>query len=97
MSSSMPSEEKAKKNTQATASLVMGIISILTPFLQGICVPQVAGILAIIAGISGLQFASKSEGQGRSLAIGGLVVGSIGLLISIVSFILSVMRGMQGG
>ena len=97
MSSSMPSEEKAKKNTQATASLVMGIISILTPFLQGICVPQVAGILAIIAGIRGIQFASKSEGQGRSLAIGGLVVGSIGLLISIVSFILSVMRGMQGG
>jgi uncharacterized membrane protein HdeD (DUF308 family) len=99
MSSSIPSESegKAKKNTQATASLILGIISILTPFLQGICIPQLAGIFAIIAGIRGIQFASKSDGQGRSLAIGGLVVGGIGLLISIVLFILSFMRGMQGG
>jgi uncharacterized membrane protein HdeD (DUF308 family) len=99
MSTSTPSESegKAKKNTQATAGLILGIISFLTPFLQGICVPQLAGILAIIAGIMGIQFASKSDGQGRSLAIGGLVVGGIGLLISIVLFALSVQRGIQGG
>jgi uncharacterized membrane protein HdeD (DUF308 family) len=97
MSTSTPSESegKTRQNTQAIASLILGIVSILTPFLQGICVPQVAGILAIIAGIRGLRVASKSDGQGRSLAIAGLVVGGIGLLISIILFTLSVLRGMQ--
>ena len=96
MSTLTEQENKPKRNSQAIASLVLGILAILTlPLFGGDCVPQVAGILAIIAGVRAMRALAQFNGQGRSLAIAGIVIGSLGLLVASVVFTLGFMRGAQ--
>jgi uncharacterized protein DUF4190 len=60
-------------NGMAIASLVLGIIGVLIPFL---------GVLALIFGGVGMSKANQGA-SGKGMAIAGLVLGIIGTLITI--------------
>ncbi len=66
-------------NTWAVASLVLGIVSIA----GGFCI-AVPPILAVVFGFIALRNNSNSGGQGggQGLAIAGLILGTIGLILT---------------
>ncbi len=71
-----------QKNGKATAALVLGIVSLI-----GICVP----IAGIICGIIAIVLASmaKKEGAVNGKQKAGLILGIIGIVISIVMWIVN--------
>ena len=66
----------------AIAALVLGILAVLT------CWTVVGGILlglvAIILGIVGWRRASRRVATGKGMAITGVVLGTVGLLLSVI-------------
>ena len=75
-----------QNQTLPTVSLVLGIFAILFTCCWG-GVPL--GAAALVTGYLGLKNSGENPLQfgGRGLAIGGIVTGAIGLLISIIFFI----------
>lgn len=71
-----------QSNGKATAALVLGIVSLI-----GICVP----IAGIICGIIAIVLASmaKKEGAVNGKQKAGLILGIIGIIISIVMWIVN--------
>lgn len=67
-----------QKNGKATAALVLGIISLI-----GICIP-IAGIIAII-----LAVMAKKEGSTDGKQKAGMILGIIGIVISIIMWIVN--------
>jgi len=66
---------------KATASLVLGIVAIVS-----LCVGLLFGIPAIILGILARKDIKRSQGRlsGDGMAIGGIVTGVIGALLSLL-------------
>lgn len=106
MSTSTEPQDKTKKNQQAIASLILGILSLafaLGNFAPGLlstlgCVGATAALLALLAGVLGLRAARKLDGQRRSLAITGMSLGGLGLIVFIAvmaSSVLSKQRQVQ--
>jgi len=81
-----PAQIQGQSQTLPTVSLVLGIFAIVFTCCYG-GIPL--GLAALVLGYLGLKNASENPMQfgGRGLAIGGIVTGVIGLLISIVFFI----------
>lgn len=71
---SAASSSAAKTSGKAIASIVLGVLSLVTCLLTG--------IPAIILGILGLSNISKSQGRitGQGLAVAGIVLGALGTL-----------------
>ena len=72
----------------AITALILGIISIIGGFF--LIGGYLFGIPAIIVGAIASSKAKKGRAQGRGLAIGGIVTGVIGLLISIAFTVVTV-------
>jgi hypothetical protein len=70
-------------NGPAVASLVVGIIALLTGFFP--FVGLVLGIIAIACAWLGFQRAAQTGGSGRGMAIAGLVLGIIGGLFGLLA------------
>ena len=71
-------ESSGSANLYSTASLVLGLVGLITP-----CFPVFAG-LAVIFGMVGIQRSDTAGGTGgRGMAISGLVLGLVGGLISV--------------
>jgi hypothetical protein len=70
-------------NGPAVASLVVGIIALLTGFFP--FVGLVLGIVAIGCAWMGLQRAAQTGGSGRGMAIAGLVLGIVGGLFGLLA------------
>jgi len=76
-------QEKARRNTQARTSLILGVTSVvlaLFSFAPGLlsnlgCVGAAAALLAFLAGVQGLRAARELDEQGRKLAIAGMAAG----------------------
>ena len=85
--------DKAEPTTSgmAIAALVLGVLSF--------CLTFVTGIPAIILGIISLTKINKSRGEstGQGLAIGGLVTGGIGTLISCLILPALLLPAVQAG
>jgi hypothetical protein len=64
----------------AIAALVLGILTF-------VCLGPIAGILAIIFGILGMKKAAEI-GNGRGMAIAGIVLGAVGTVVSIIVLII---------
>lgn len=79
-----------QSNGKATAALVLGIVSLL-----GICVP----ILGIILGIIAIVMAgmAKKEGYTEGKQKAGLILGIIGIVVSIVMWIVNIFILTSGG
>jgi hypothetical protein len=71
---------KAQKSGLAIASLVLGIVSFIP--LVGVLL----GILAIIFGIVSFSKIKKENLGGRGFAIAGIILGILGLLISVLVY-----------
>lgn len=80
-----------KKNGMATASLVLGIVSIVTGFFGWLGI--ICGILAIIFAIVAKNKikADPALAGSKGQANGGLIMGIIGLIIGVVIIILAIM------
>ena len=78
--------QQTRTNGKAIAALVLGILSIVVPYIG-----LIFGIIAIIlAAISFKEIRLRYE-QGRGLAIAGLVCGIIGTIIYAVIIVLVVL------
>lgn len=71
-----------QKNGKATAALVLGIISLI-----GICIP-IAGIICGIFAII-LAVMAKKEGSTDGKQKAGMILGIIGIVISIIMWIVN--------
>jgi hypothetical protein len=63
--------QNRKSNVPAIVSLVLGLLG---------CVPAITSLGAIVFGAIGIKTAKKINGNGKGMAIAGLILGMIGLL-----------------
>lgn len=78
------------KKTLAIVSLVLGIISLVCCMCPG--VPIISSIAAVIVGAISIN---KKQG-GKGMAIAGVILGSIGILMGIVSLVTFIMAISNG-
>lgn len=64
----------------AVASLVLGILGLLTSWLGG----GVLGLVAVILGIVALGKIKRGEAGGRGMALGGIITGILAMLVTIL-------------
>lgn len=83
--------DNTTNKTLAIVALVCGIASIVTGLLFGVLLPLVGfplsiilGIIAIIMGAVTLNKGKGKDWDGKGMALGGLVTGIIGPVISIL-------------
>ena len=88
---------QAKTSGKAIASLVLGIISLITLPLGGILF---LGIIGFFSGIVAIVFASLSfkeikrvQVRGRGMAIAGLVCGIVATALNVLAFVVSFIIG----
>lgn len=79
---------QAGRNGIATAALVTGIIGVILAWMPFLVV--VGFVLAVLALIFGIRGARGGRTTGRGKAVAGIVLGSIGLALSVVGVILSI-------
>jgi hypothetical protein len=77
----------AAGNGLAIAGMVCGIISIVTAFLIAL-VGLITGILALVFGFMGRNRAVQMGGAGQTQATAALVTGGIGVVLSIIAYII---------
>ncbi|MEU6622148.1 DUF4190 domain-containing protein [Streptomyces litmocidini] len=77
-----PGWPQAPSNGMGTTAMVLGIIAVAGFCLYGLGV--VLGILALIFGIIGMKKAGRGEATNRGMALAGVILGSIGILVSAV-------------
>ncbi|EXX85325.1 hypothetical protein BG53_08985 [Paenibacillus darwinianus] len=70
---SRPQPQPPKTNGKSIAALVLGILSIVIPYLG-----LIIGIIAIVFSSISLKEIKRSGEQGKGLAIAGLVCGIVG-------------------
>lgn len=74
-----------KKNNMAMASMIMGILSLV---LGCCCMGSIFGGLAVL-----FACLSRTEGKFDTKARAGLIMGIIGILLTIVIFIVTMLMG----
>lgn len=84
--------QTAPKNGLGIASLVVAIIGLLSVF-GGL----VLGIVAVILGVIGRGRAKRGEATNGGVAIAGIVLGVLGVIVSIVAIALTVMFAREVG
>lgn len=87
-----PAAVQGQNQTLPTVALVLGICSLLFACCYG-GIPL--GAAALVLGFVGLKNTNENPMQfgGRGLAIGGIVTGVIGLLISVGLFLIVIISG----
>jgi len=78
---------RGQNQTLPTVSLVLGIVSLPFIFCCNLNIPF--GIAALITGFIGMNNANKNpmEYGGKGLAMGGMIMGGISILITVVMII----------
>ncbi|KUI40344.1 DUF4190 domain-containing protein [Mycobacterium sp. GA-2829] len=85
-------QQSAPKNGLGIASLVVAIIGLLSVF-GGL----VLGIVAVILGVIGRGRAKRGEATNGGVAMAGIVLGVLGVIVSIVAIALTVMFAREVG
>ncbi|MBW4080557.1 DUF4190 domain-containing protein [Paenibacillus sp. S150] len=80
-----PPPPTARTNGKSIAALVLGILSVITPYIG-----LLFGIIAIILSAISLKEIRNRYEQGRGMAIAGLVCGIVGTIIYAVIIVLIV-------
>lgn len=88
-SQGMPFAPAVQPNNLATASVVLGFLSVLICFYGGLLGPVGLGL-----GIAGVNRA-RTTGVGRSAAVGGIVLSVLSILISIAALVFFVVLDQQ--
>ncbi|MFJ3824852.1 DUF4190 domain-containing protein [Streptomyces nodosus] len=77
-----PGAPVAPSDGMGTASLVLGIISVVGFCLCGASI--VPGVLAVIFGILGLRKARRGEATNGGVALAGIICGAVGMVLAVV-------------
>lgn len=77
----MPPVPAGRSNGLGTASLVLGILSLVTWFLF---IGGLFGIVAVILGFLGRGKAKRGEASNGAMALAGLVTGAVGILLTVL-------------
>ncbi|MFI1659518.1 DUF4190 domain-containing protein [Streptomyces sp. NPDC020472] len=77
-----PGWAQSPSNGMGTTAMVLGIIAVAGFCMYGLGV--ILGVLALIFGIIGMKKAARGEATNRGMALAGVVLGSIGILVSAV-------------
>ncbi|SEC37391.1 DUF4190 domain-containing protein [Streptomyces sp. TLI_105] len=77
-----PGWQQSPSNGMGTTAMVLGIIAVAGFCMYGLGV--ILGILALIFGIIGMKKAARGEATNRGMALAGVILGSIGILVSAV-------------
>lgn len=75
----------SQTNGLAVASLVVGIIGLLTFWACG--GGGLLGVIAVVLGILGLNKAKEMNDNGRGLALGGIITGGLAIVAGILVFV----------
>lgn len=67
-------------------SLIFGILSLIQ------CIPVIGGVVAIVTGVIGRKKARHS-GQSTSMATAGILLGILGIVVSVIAFIVLLASG----
>jgi hypothetical protein len=72
-------------NNNANTAKTLGIVALVTLLLNfiwpiNVLIGGLAGTGAVIMGFLGLSYASANDGDGRSAAIGGMVMGILAMV-----------------
>ncbi|MFB6836055.1 DUF4190 domain-containing protein [Streptomyces sp. NPDC056361] len=74
--------QQSPSNGMGTTAMVLGIIAVAGFCMYGL--GMILGILALIFGVIGLKKVNRGEATNRGMAIAGIVLGSIGTVVSAV-------------
>ncbi|MEU6932219.1 DUF4190 domain-containing protein [Streptomyces sp. NPDC046385] len=77
-----PGWQQSPSNGMGTTAMVLGIIAVAGFCMYGLGI--VLGVLALIFGIIGMKKANRGEATNRGMALAGVILGSIGILVSAV-------------
>jgi hypothetical protein len=88
-------QDKPKRNALATASLILGALSVAFAQFCSVpgtisavgCLGALVAIAAATTGVFGILKARQLAGRGQRLAVGGIVTATISLLIVLVIFV----------
>jgi hypothetical protein len=83
---------QAPQNGMATASMILGIIALVTFWFCGL--GFLVGVIAVVLGILGMSAAKKLPGQpllGRAKA--GVIMGGIAIVLGLAAFIFLIVLG----
>ena len=75
-----PGQHPSPKNGMGIAALVLGVLSLFTWFLL---IGGLLGLVAIILGFLGRGRAKRGEATNGGMALGGIITGLIGLLLTV--------------
>jgi hypothetical protein len=81
-----PPSSAQPQNGLGVAALVFGIV-------QFVCLPVIAAILAIVFGILGRKKAKQGLATNGGMATAGLILGIVGLALTVIAFIVMVVAG----
>jgi hypothetical protein len=84
---------------QPQSTSVMAIISLVTGILSIICCGSfIFGIAAVILGFLGRKEINESNGakKGAGMAMAGLILGAVGIAVSLLYWILVIAGGFDG-
>jgi len=80
-------------NGKATASLILGVISIVLVFIP--FAGFILGIIGLIIGIKGIREIKHLNQEGKKTAISGIICSSLGILLPIILAIIGYMAYMN--
>ncbi|MGQ4668718.1 DUF4190 domain-containing protein [Metabacillus halosaccharovorans] len=85
--------ENLNTNGKAIAALILGILSIITIIFTGVGI--ILGVIGLILGIIGFNEIKRFGQEGRKMAITGIICSCIGIFITIVFVVISVLLFMS--
>ena len=85
MQGGYPGYQPTPSSALAIASLILGIIGLLSGWL---IFGGALGLVGVILGIVALVKVKNGTASGKGMAIGGIVTGALGMIISVVVLIL---------
>ncbi|MCI9538879.1 MAG: DUF4190 domain-containing protein [Eubacterium sp.] len=85
-------ETNNRPNAKAIASLVVSCVSVLN-----CCLWQLAILCAVVGIVLGIIALREENQRQKDLAVAGIVVGAVGLTLSITLVVISIMLYSEGG
>ncbi|WP_027342543.1 DUF4190 domain-containing protein [Hamadaea tsunoensis] len=89
-----PMADPNKNNGLAIGSMATGIGSILLACCCGV-LGLLAGVVAVVLGIIANKQISERGGQGKGMALAGIITGGVGILIALALIIWALSGGQQ--
>ena len=94
MQGGYPGYQPTPSSALAIASLILGVIGLLSGWL---IFGGVLGLVGVILGIVALVKVKNGTASGKGMAIGGIVTGALGMIVAVVVLILGLIGiGMPG-